>query len=119
MSLKSLGVLVCLLACQAGAALASNLNFLRDDAPITRFNQKDMQLMQDALDKAMNAEPGTKVEWANDKSGASGSITQLGRFERAGAECRKAEFTTRYKTIRGGGEYNFCKTAQGIWQLVQ
>jgi surface antigen len=119
MNLKFRDLCLVVLAWQAGTAMASNLRFL-DDTPVSRFNQQDMRLLQDSLDKAMNeAADGTTVEWANDKTGAGGTITPNGRFERTGTECRKARLTTRFKTLKGGGEYNFCKGSQGQWQMVQ
>ena len=114
-------VSLCVLAvaCHVGAAMAINLRFLRN-TPISRFNEQDNQLLQAAFVKAMNEEPdGSQVEWRNDRTGAGGTITPTGSFERQGAKCRKAQFTTYYKTLNGGGEYSFCQNAQGTWQLVQ
>jgi surface antigen len=100
-------------------AANGNLRFM-DDTPISHFNDRDIQMLQETIDKALNEAPdGTTVNWANKSTGASGTITPKGRFERAGSECRKARATTKYKTLTGGGEFNFCKSAEGNWQLVQ
>ena len=119
MSLTLRGLCISVLACQAGAAMAINLNFLRN-APISRFNQQDIQLLQEAFLKAMDSgADGTTVEWANDRTGASGTITPTERFQRGGAECRTARFTTRFRALTGGGEFSFCKNSKGDWLLVQ
>lgn len=102
-----------------GVAMATNMGFLRN-SPMSRFNSRDHELLQAAFLKAMNDEPeGSTVTWANDRTGAGGTVTPIESFERAGARCRKATFTTKVQSLTGGGEYSFCKTAKGNWQLVQ
>jgi surface antigen len=116
---RILWLCVLAVACHAGAAMAVNMRFLRN-TPMARFNEQDNKLLQAAFVKAMNeGADGSPVEWRNDRTGAGGTITPIESFEREGAKCRKAQFTTYYKTLKGGGDYSFCKNAKGTWQLVQ
>jgi surface antigen len=112
-----LGVSVLLGAMSAPVA-ASGLNFLAR-GPMSRFNEADMKLLNGALSQALKApEAGTPVEWANEKSAASGSVTLQRLFDRAGVPCRELKIVNRHRQLESSGVYTLCRR-DGRWKLAQ
>ena len=110
-------LLVLALAGQAGGAFALNMNFLRT-SPISRFNSKDLALMQVAFTQAMDeGADGTTVDWANERTRSGGAITPQQTVERDGRKCRSASISTWHRNVRSEGVYSFCRDPQGDWRL--
>jgi surface antigen len=110
-------LLVLALAGQAGAVFALNTNFLRT-SPVSRFNSKDLALMQVAFTQAMDAgADGVGVDWANERTRSGGTVTPQQSFERDGRKCRSASISTWHRNVRAEGVYSFCRDPQGDWRL--
>ncbi|MDP1791461.1 MAG: RT0821/Lpp0805 family surface protein [Methylibium sp.] len=102
-----------------GPAQAAGENAAMKDRPISRFGADDYALMKARVDQAIKAETaGGTLEWKNDKSGASGSVTPLDRLEWQGMACRRLQITNVYGHTTGKGVYRFCQQKSGAWKLV-
>jgi hypothetical protein len=112
------------LACAAavllasGSALANNLNFL-GQAPISRYDETDMDLLRGALGKALTSEAmEVGFDFANPKTGASGSITPLRALTQGGLPCRELRGVLRHpRTATADAIYMLCKR-DGRWKLA-
>lgn len=99
----------------AGTASAAGLGFM-SKGPMAKFNEADIKLLEGALAKAREAkETGTPVEWANEKTGASGSVTPLKIFDEAGRPCRDLKVVNRHKQLEASGMYTMCRQQNGRW----
>lgn len=102
----------------AAPAAASNLGFLAR-GPMSRFNDADMKLLNEAVSQALKAKDvGVANEWRNDKSGASGSITPQRAFDERGAPCRELKVVNRHRQLESSGVYTLCRR-DGRWKLAQ
>jgi hypothetical protein len=112
------------LACAAalllasGSALANNLKFL-GQAPISRYDDADMDLLRGALGKALTSDTmEVAFEFANPKTGASGSITPLRTLTQGGLPCRELRGVLRHpRTATADAIYMLCKR-EGRWKLA-
>jgi hypothetical protein len=112
------------LACAAalllasGSAPANNLNFL-GQAPIARYDETDMDLLRGALGKALTSDTmDVAFEFANPKTGASGTITPLRTFTQNGLPCRDLRGVLRHpRTATADAIYTLCKR-EGRWKLA-
>jgi surface antigen len=104
----------------AGAALAAGPMSWLTDTAFAKFDDKDTQLFKAALDKALDSPAdGTPVQWNNERSGSSGTVTPERRVAQGGASCRDLRIANRHKDLAGEGVYRFCRTSAGKWSLVQ
>jgi surface antigen len=112
---KPRGRIAALLACSLPAAAAN----IGKDIPLGNFDDRDMQMFQQALDNALDkGADGTIVTWANPDSKAAGEVKPLKTFERAGAPCRVANIANHAKGRSSNGPFTFCKAADGKWTLA-
>jgi len=100
--------------CGAQPALAVGYNFVRNSA-IGGFSEADLTLHRNAIDQALISTAfGKPVEWSNDKTGSSGSVTpQAGDTP----ECRRLSVVTQHRRIKDQGERYVCKV-KGQWRIV-
>jgi hypothetical protein len=97
------------------AAAAGNYSFMAD-APITRFNAQDKAMYKAAIDAALAGDAqGQPVDWKNDKTGSSGSVTARAT-ERP--DCRLLALSTRHAGMRNEAEHRVCKVGDK-WKLAQ
>mgnify|MGYP001585241572 CR=1 FL=1 len=103
----------------AATAQASGLGFMAR-GPMARFNNADMKLLNDAIEQARSAKDiGTAVEWANDKTGSSGSVTPVREFEERGLTCRDLRVVNRHRQLESSGVFAMCQRKDGTWQWQQ
>lgn len=101
-----------------GAVQAAGLGFM-SKGPMAHFNEADMRLLNQALDRALAApETGTAVEWSNAATGASGAITPLRAFDNGGRPCREVKAVNRHRQLESSGVYTLCRS-EGRWKLAQ
>ena len=94
-----------------------NTKFL-DDAPISRFDKKDIEIMLNTVTDALeNAENGTGVEWENAKTGNHGIVTPLNRKTRDGMDCRELEIRNFAGSFTGRAIHLMCKIGDE-WKAV-
>jgi surface antigen len=111
-------LLLLVLACQAGTALAVNTRFLRS-TPAARFNAQDFEKLQAAFLKAMDeGENAVTVEWRNPATGSAGAITPHDRFEQDGRLCRHTTVATSHRQRQLERGHVFCKGPDGNWQVI-
>ncbi|RZT95176.1 RT0821/Lpp0805 family surface protein [Rivibacter subsaxonicus] len=95
-------------------AVAGNYSFMAD-TPISRFNDADRALYKAAIDKALTTDAlGQPVEWKNDKTGSSGSVTP----KAADGECRLLAVSTRHAALHNEGEHKLCRV-NGKWKVAK
>ena len=99
-------------------AHAQNMSFLKNSV-VSKFNPEDMKLLQVAAKKALaDPQDGTAYDWKNEKTSASGSISSVKSYSKAGAACRDIRFTNHYKANTDEAVKQFCKNAAGAWKLA-
>jgi len=87
--------------------------------PATKFNDADHALMMGRINQALHADKdGETLEWKNDKTPASGSVTPLDRFTWEGLPCRRLRIHNAYGKLKAEGVYKFCEKPAGRWKLV-
>ena len=107
--------IVMLLAMSTGAALASNVTFMRN-SPLAKMTSEDLTLMRTAMREALNkGADGTSKRWDNPATGASGVVTPLKSYQREGAACRTVEIFNEAQGFSGRTRHDFCKQADGSW----
>lgn len=108
---------VALLALAPGLTLASNVQFLRD-SPISKMTPEDLTLMRATIHETLDqGTDGASKRWENPKTGASGIVTPLKRYERDGAPCRLVEIFNEAQGFSGRTRYDFCKQPDGSWKM--
>ncbi len=110
---KLLAVLVLLPLCVTPLLAASGLSWMKN-APARHFADADWALFSETLDKALNQDTG--MDWANPKSGASGSITPVSSGEQNGMTCRKTRIINQAKGQSASSTYTFCQAPDGSWK---
>ena len=111
--------LAALLYLLAGAAQAVSGHDTFAKMPAASFNKDDTAMMMARVDQALKAEKdGETLEWKNDATPASGSVTPLARFTSDGLACRRLRIVNVYGSNKAQGVYRFCEKPAGKWKLV-
>ena len=79
----------------------------------------DMELAKQAARVDLEGKPeGTSLGWKNDKSGNSGSVVLLRRFENAGRECRRLQHIINIRGEKDTRHYEvtICLQEDGSWK---
>ena len=75
--------------------------------------------LRDMADREPRAlKDGETLDWKNDKTQASGSVTALNRLEWNGLACRRLRIYNAYGELKAKGVYKFCEKPAGKWKLV-
>src|SRR4051812_27373325 len=82
------------------------------DSPLAKFSDEDIQLMQGAIQHALDS--GEKTQWNNDETGSAGSATPSAGSRQ---DCRMLVVENRHKSQVGSTKYQFCKVG-GAWKAV-
>ena len=100
------------------ALAQSNLGYL-DDAPSSKFNAQDFEMLWKAVDEASASKtPGTTRNWENTATGSGGSIKLLGAFTSTdGRDCRRLRMENHAKSLKGVSTQNVCAHTDGTWLL--
>lgn len=86
---------------------------------LSRFNADDLALMKARVGQALTSgAEGEALQWKNDKSRASGSVTPLGRESWRGLNCRRLRIVNTIGTSSRQGVYRFCERPAGQWKLA-
>ena len=111
--------LALLLGLLAGAAQAVSGYDTFNKMPASSFSKEDTALMMARVDQALKAEKdGETLEWKNDATPASGSVTPLARFTSDGLACRRLRIVNVYGSNKAQGVYKFCEKPPGKWKLI-
>ena len=115
---KALSV-AALLGLLAGAAQAVSGYDTFNKTPVASFSKDDTAMMMARVNQALKAEKdGETLEWKNDATPASGSVTPLARFTSDGLACRRLRIVNVYGSNKAQGVYRFCEKPAGKWKLV-
>jgi len=94
---------------------AMNLNFLHEAAPIADFNKKDLNLMDEAIEKALNEKrDGEKLAWKNKESSHSGLVNPLSTYSESEIICRTVRIVNKSSKRIAQNNFKFCKEG-GEW----
>ena len=108
-----------LLGLAAGEAQAVSGYDTFNKMPASSFSKEDTALMMARVDQALKAEKdGETLEWKNEATPASGSVTPLARFTSDGLACRRLRIVNVYGSNKAQGVYRFCEKPPGKWKLV-
>ena len=89
------------------------------NTPLAKFSKEDSALMMARVNQALKAEKdGETLDWKNDATPASGSVTPLARFSDNGVACRRLRIVNVYADLKAQGVYRFCEKAAGQWKLI-
>ena len=103
--------------CGLQTSSAFNTQFL-DDAPIARFNNKDIEIWLDALTDALeNGKDGVEHKWENPKTGHNGTIVPLNSKTHEGMACRDVDIRNAAGNFTGRAIHLMCKK-DGKWLAV-
>lgn len=100
-------------------AQGADLLFLKN-SPASRFNAADFRMLRATVNKALaGPADGPALEWANDKTGAAGTVTPAGGDDAANARpCRRLRIANSFRNMRDEGVYSFCRdSSTGNWAL--
>lgn len=106
----------------AGAQPMQRFNAMRD-TPITKFKQADIDLMTNAVNRALESgEDGVTVTWEHAGTSNSGSVTPA-KDPKGRPDCRMARIDNKAGSLQNAGDYIFCrnknKNDKAVpWQLV-
>jgi len=115
--LRALPLAAALLLAGAPASAQNWLGLMRN-TPAERFNDEDVRLFNESLDKALGDTPvGQSVPWANPKSENRGEIKVAKAFTWQDHACRELRITNQAGDRKGGGVLNFCRV-EDKWRAV-
>ncbi len=115
---RALSVAAALCLATAAAQAVSGYDTF-NKMPASSFNKDDTALMMARVDQALKAEKdGETLEWKNEATPASGSVTPLARFTADGLACRRLRIVNIYGSNKAQGVYRFCEKPAGKWKLV-
>ena len=90
-----------------------------NNTPVAKFSKEDSALMMARVNQALKAEKdGETLDWKNEATPASGSVTPLARFSADGLTCRRLRIVNVYAELKAQGVYRFCEKPAGKWKLV-
>jgi hypothetical protein len=107
--------ILALLLCSvfSSPVFAAGYNFLKG-SPISRFSKEEMNLFTTTLYKMLDESPdGAANTWGDAEKNASGRIEILPQPANKPG-CRATLIANKYKTLKGEGQYLFCKK-NGQW----
>jgi len=111
-----------LLALAAPAGAFNTLFLTRDEGPVRKFNDTDMQLLRDSVQRAMAAnKAGSPVEWRNAANGHHGSVTVMGAAEgvaNAPGPCRHTRFSNTAGELSRTVTVTLCQLPDGDWKVA-
>jgi hypothetical protein len=102
----------------AGPAFAqTNLGDLRD-APSSKFQPADFDMLWVTVGEVSHAKIGTAKSWENTATGNGGTIKLLKVFTSTdGRDCRQLRMDNHAKSVKGSTKQIVCATPEGKWML--
>ena len=117
--IKTLATVAILLGVLTDTVQAAGTAAALRRTPVERFNADDYALMKARVREALDAEQdGETLEWRNDKTRASGSVTPVNRLVWEGLNCRRLRIANAVPGNSAQGVFKFCEKPAGRWRLV-
>lgn len=108
-----------LVALLPATALAAGMGTALKGSPFALFTDQDSEMfLATARQLATSKEDGEELRWANDASGAWGTMTSRRTFTRRGATCRDVRGENTAKGRTEAFRVVLCKNAQGEWRIA-
>jgi len=104
--------------CTAGPVLAqTNLGDLRD-APSSKFQPADFDLLWATVDEVSRGKVGAAKAWENTATGNGGTIKLLKVFTSTDSrDCRQLRIDNHAMSLKGSTKQIVCATPEGKWIL--
>jgi hypothetical protein len=114
----ALAALLVLGACVPHTASAqTNLGNLRD-APASKFQPADFEMLWATIDEASRGKVGDARSWENAATGNGGTIKLLKVFKSTdGRQCRRLRMDNHANSLKGSTKQTVCATPEGKWML--
>jgi len=117
--MKPVLVLLLILGACAGNAVwaQANLGKMRD-APSTKFQPADFDLLWATIDEVSKGQVGNSKTWENAATGSGGTIKLLKVFKSTdGRDCRRLRVDNHAKSLKGSTKQTVCASPDGKWVL--
>jgi surface antigen len=102
-----------------GEAIASTELRWLNNAPARHFTERDWELLMENVQRVLSETPdGETVEWANEKSGAHGSLTPMSSGERDGMTCRYLKMDNHARNVSATSNHEYCQRPDGSWGFL-
>jgi hypothetical protein len=99
------------------APAQTNLGDLRD-APSSKFQPADFDLLWATIDEVSRGKVGDARSWKNAATGNGGTIKLLKVFTSTdGRHCRRLRMDNHAKSLKGSTEQIVCASPEGKWVL--
>lgn len=119
MNKRLTAVVLALLFVGIGNAIASTELRWLNNAPARHFTERDWEVLMENVQRVLDETPdGETVEWANEKSGAHGSLTPVSTGERDGMKCRNLEMENHARNVSAKSNLEYCQRPDGSWGFL-
>jgi surface antigen len=107
-----------LVAASTSAAAQAGIGVLKD-TPADNFNEEDMRLFSDAMQRALDTTPADPagIAWANPKTTAHGRVTNEASFTWRSYDCRRLLIENEARGQTSHNQFNLCRV-EGRWRAV-
>lgn len=101
------------------ASAAAGLGTALKGSPFARFTDQDTEMfLGTARTLVESKKDGDELRWANDASGAWGTMNVKRTFKRRGATCRDVRGENTAKGRTEPFRVVLCRTAEGEWKIA-
>jgi hypothetical protein len=105
------------LAAFTTAASAIDMNFLKH-APISRLSADELKQFRAFIAKTLDeSADGSTADWRAPKTSFSSKVTPQKNAVDGRFKCREARIESESRDLQQSGNYWFCKSDKGGWQL--
>ena len=110
MNMLKTTLLPTLLIAGVGNAIASTELRWLNNAPARHFTEQDWDVLMENVQRVLDETPdGETVEWANEETGAHGSLTPASTGERNGMTCRSLEMENHARNVSATSNLEYCR----------
>lgn len=86
------------------------------ETPVSRFNDEDKRLLNDAAKAVVDGAPGNSRSWENPKTGNHGTLTLLVSFNGSdGRPCHQVRVQNHAQGLSGDSKVTICKDPKRGW----
>lgn len=101
------------------AAIAGNLNFLKD-APMAHMTAEDTELLRNSIQQVLNeADDGQTQEWKNPATGHGGSLSPVKTYSAYKTQCRTLKIVNQAGGETGNSQFDFCRDKDKSWKVLK
>jgi surface antigen len=88
------------------------------DMPIRYMNDEDLTIFKAAVIRTLDqSADGVSANWANQNTGAHGTLTPIASFRQQAQKCRKLEVANSAGGRDNRSVFTLCKSPEGDWKV--